>query len=97
MPNNCGMTSLKRRRCKNNAMHDFDTLPTELRLWVAKAALPWRAKSVQAAYQKAMKRTGCHICAMDELDRIQANLIAKDASRVWGSEHPAAMDRFAQR
>ncbi|MFA8442644.1 DUF6525 family protein [Yoonia sp.] len=90
MSHNCGTTTLKRKRCTNNAMHDFDRLPQDLRQWMTRATLPWRAKSVQTAYQKALRKTGCHTCAMEELDRIQASLIRKDAGKVWGAGHPAA-------
>jgi len=90
MSNNCGATTLKRMRCTHNAMHDFDRLPAELRQWITRASLPWRAKSVQTSYQRALRKSGCHVCAMEELDRIQASLIRKDAGKVWGDMHPAA-------
>ena len=71
-------------------MQEFDRLPEELRAWVATAKLPWRAGSVQAAYRKALKRTQDHQSALQELDRIQNAMVAKDARRIWGEHHPAA-------
>ena len=97
MANNCGATSLKRRRRNRAAMHDFDRLPEHLRQWVTQADLPWRARSVQVAYDKALKRTGSHDQALAELDRIQEKLIRKDVARVWGHEHPAAQQQMDAR
>lgn len=74
-------------------MLEYDKLPTELRNWVATAILPWRARSVQAAFDKALARTGDARLALLELDRLQQALVSKDARQVWGDAHPqAAMD-----
>jgi hypothetical protein len=70
-------------------MAAYDRLPRDLRLWLAGASLPWRAQSVQATYDKALKRTRDRAAALAELDRIEARLIARDAARVWGPAHPA--------
>ena len=48
-------------------MRDYDRLPAELRRWLASAILPWRAKSVQRAYDKALARTGDRALALQEL------------------------------
>lgn len=90
MPGNCGATSLRRRRRTQNPMGDYDRLPRELRLWVASATLPWRAKSVRVAYEKALARTGSPDAALAELTRLQTALVAKDTARVWGYAHPEA-------
>ncbi|MGR3511832.1 MAG: DUF6525 family protein [Paracoccaceae bacterium] len=90
MPGNCGATSLRRRRRALNPMGDYDRLPRELRLWVASATLPWRAKSVRDAYEKALARTGTSDAALAELTRLQTTLVAKDAARIWGDTHPEA-------
>jgi hypothetical protein len=71
-------------------MSDYDRLPAPLRNWVATAALPWRAKSVQSAYDKALKRTNDPARALQELDRLQQTLLAKDAQHVWGDQYPDA-------
>lgn len=90
MTRNLGKTSLRRRRRANDPMREFDHLPPALRAWVADASLPWRAGSVKAAFEKALERTGDADMALQELDRIQSNLIAKDARKVWGHNHPHA-------
>ena len=87
---NRGQTTLKRRRRTADKMGKFDRLSPELRLWLSSAMLPWRPKSVQRAYAKAYSKTGDSADALGELDRLQKRLIAKDARKVWGSEHPDA-------
>lgn len=87
---NRGRTSLKCKRRTSDPMKDFDGLPRELRIWLASAALPWRPRSVRSAYEKAIRRTGDLPQALEELTRIEARLIAKDAQRIWGQAHPAA-------
>ena len=74
-------------------MDEFDRLPPDLRAWVAGAALPWSARSVKRAFDRAKSRTGCAVKALQELDRIQASLVAKDARRVWDGVHPEAVGR----
>ncbi len=96
MAKNLGATTLKSRKRSGNPMRDYDNLPPELRRWLSEAALPWRPKSVQQAYQKAVARTGNPQSAIAELNRLQEVLISKDASRIWGRDHPAANSRIAQ-
>ena len=69
-------------------MRDFDSLPEDLRKWVATAKLPWRARSVQSAYKNALQRTRNPVMALQELDALQDRLIQKDATRVWGNSYP---------
>ncbi|MEM1388141.1 MAG: DUF6525 family protein [Pseudomonadota bacterium] len=90
MPSNRGATSLKRARRTRNPMSEFDRLPQHLRRWVSFAILPWRAQSVQQAYDRALARTGSPEEALAALDRLQAGLVARDAGRIWGSAHPTA-------
>lgn len=78
MRGNLGQTTLRRRRRQADAMREFDRLPPQLRVWLAQAALPWRPKSVERAYQKALARTGDHGSAMAELDRLQVRQLEKD-------------------
>lgn len=87
-PTNRGRTTLKRRRRGGNGMDEFDRLPKELRNWLASAALPWRPQSVQRAFAKAYASTGDRESALRELDAMQQRLIAKDARKVWGADHP---------
>lgn len=69
-------------------MQDFDRLPPELRAWIARAALPWRPRSVKRSFEKAMARTKDKASALRELDRLQERLVAKDGRKVWGDDYP---------
>lgn len=90
---NLGATGIRRRARKKCAMREYDRLPAELRHWLSTAALPWRPGSVQRAFDKAFDRTKDKDRALQELDRLQARLIAKDAGLVWGRDHPQAVPR----
>ena len=87
---NRGQTSLKRRRRAEDKMQDYDRLPAELRIWLSSAALPWRPRSVKRTYERALAKTHCRAKALDELERIQSRLIARDARAIWGANHPDA-------
>ena len=93
MRKNRGATSLKTTRRARNPMGEYDRLSPPLRAWVARAMLPWRAATVQRAYDKALVRVGDPDQALKELDRLQRNQVAKDVARVWGTEHPDAVQR----
>lgn len=69
-------------------MADYDNLPSDLRVWLSNAILPWGPKSVQRAYKKAQRKGHCDRRALEELDRIEQRLIAKDAPFVWGEGYP---------
>ena len=71
-------------------MSEFDRLPAELRLWLARAILPWRPRSVRLVYERALARTRNPTCALQELDHLQERLVAQDARMVWGRHHPSA-------
>ena len=90
MGSNRGNTSLKCKRRNEKPMLEFDRLPRELRVWIAGADLQWRAKSVRKAFDRALSQTGSHEKALEELSRLQRRLISKDATKVWGKEHPDA-------
>jgi hypothetical protein len=90
MPGNRGQTSLKRKRRTEDPMRDFDRLPPELRAWLAAAVLPWRPRSVRRAFERAVARTRDPARALEELDRLQDRLVARDAQAVWGEDHPCA-------
>lgn len=87
---NLGKTSLKRKPRADDPMREFDRLPQELRAWVAAADLPWRPRSVRRSFERALEETGNVDRALEELDRLQDRLIAKDAVKVWGEVHPRA-------
>ncbi|MEM0946179.1 MAG: DUF6525 family protein [Pseudomonadota bacterium] len=90
MRGNRGQTSLKRRRRVEDPMRDYDRLPGDLRNWLASAVLPWRPRSVRRAFDKAYARTQNRERAIEELDRMQDRLLAKDAQKVWGQDYPVA-------
>ncbi len=89
MSHNRGNSSLRTKTRTENPMREYDRLPTELRLWLSTAILPWRAKSVRRAFDKALKRTGNKTQALKELDRLQRQRILKDTAEVWGTDYPA--------
>jgi len=78
MRGNRGTTSLKLKRRNEDPMREYDRLPPELRAWLASAVLPWRPQSVRRAFDRAMARTRDRSRALEELDRLQNKLIAKD-------------------
>ncbi|MEL6583541.1 MAG: DUF6525 family protein [Pseudomonadota bacterium] len=88
MSHNRGNTSLKRSRRAGHPMAEYDRLPRHLRAWLSEAILPWRARSVRVAYDKAFAKTGSAKGALRELDRLQSTLVSKDVRAVWGPEHP---------
>ncbi|WP_128255375.1 DUF6525 family protein [Falsirhodobacter deserti] len=81
-------TSL-RRRGRGDAMARYDRLPEELRQWLAFAALPWSAQSALRIWQAAMAERPCPRHALDRLAAAEARLLARDAPRIWGGDHPA--------
>ncbi|MEO1470581.1 MAG: DUF6525 family protein [Pseudomonadota bacterium] len=90
MASNRGATSLRLSRRGGDPMREFDRLPAALRAWLAGAALPWRPRSVRRAFERALARTGDEARALEMLERRQRRLVAADARRVWGADHPAA-------
>ena len=90
MSTNLGKTSLKRRPSNGSSMREFDRLPVELRSWLSTAVLPWRPRSVRRALDKALARSGNVRAALDQLDKTEKRLIAKDTRRIWGMDHPNA-------
>ena len=90
MGSNRGNTSLKCKRRNEKPMLEFDRLSQELRVWTASADLPWRPRSVQKAFDRALTQTGSNEKALEELSRLQRRLVSKDATKVYGKEHPDA-------
>ncbi|MCR9152371.1 MAG: DUF6525 family protein [Rhodobacteraceae bacterium] len=88
MATNRGKTSLRLKRRNADPMRDYDRLPAELRVWLSRAVLPWRPRSVRLAFERALSRTRDVDRALEELDRLQARLLAADARAVWGAGHP---------
>ncbi len=72
-------------------MSYYDSLPADLRQWLASAALPWSAHSALRLWQRALRAArGDARAARAALDRAEARLVARDAAQVWGPSHPAA-------
>ena len=70
-------------------MRDFDRLPPALRRWLSEAALPWSARSVRAAWLRALRESGgCERRARMRMDEVEARLIARDAQKVWDGAYP---------
>ncbi len=88
MRGNRGQTGLRLKRRNEDPMREYDRLPAELRAWLAAAVLPWRPQSVRRAFERAVARTRDRARALEELDRLQDKLVAKDARQVWGQEYP---------
>ena len=81
MGRNLGHTKLKKRRRRENPMQEYDRLPPLLRSWVSQAAMPWRPRSVRRAYDKALAETGDAARALQELNRLEALQLSKEALR----------------
>ena len=88
MASNLGTTTIRRAKRGGNALQEFDRMPVELRMWLAAASLPWRPKSVQRAYERALRQTASKDEALKRLCQIESRLIAKDARLVWGEGYP---------
>jgi len=85
------VSSLAGRRCAD-PMAAHDRLPAELRRWLHGAALPWSAASALRAWRQALARTGGDAAgAAARLSRIEHRQLARDARRIWGPAHPAAL------
>ena len=78
MAGNLGQTRLRKRRRVEDPMREFDRLPPILRAWLSEAAFPWRPRSVQRAYSRALARSGSPHEALAELERLQSSRLAKD-------------------
>ncbi|UZD90585.1 DUF6525 family protein [Cognatishimia activa] len=88
MPKNLN-THLRRRRRKANPMAEFDALPSELRMWLADAALPWSPHSVRKLWQKALRQSGGQSDqALAFMTSCEDRAIKKDAPKVWSASYP---------
>ena len=82
------LTSPRARWRRGDPMAAHDRLPSDLRVWLAEAALPWSAASALRLWQRALRETGCPKTARDRLARAEAKTLARDAARVWGPGYP---------
>jgi hypothetical protein len=85
------VTTLRRRRSRRAPMRAFDDCPPALRRWLAGALLPWSVESARRRYDAALRGArGDVAAALSALSALEAQLVAQDAVRVWGTSHPAA-------
>ena len=75
-------------------MRDYDRLPPALRQWLASAVLPWRPASVKRAFDRAYAQSRDIQRALEQLDRLQDQLVAKDVGRIWGPDHPMLFQAY---
>lgn len=86
-------STFKRRRRDACPMAAYDRLPSDLRAWLADAALPWSAQSALRLWRKALAAcNGDAAEARRQLGRIEGRQLCRDARRIWGEAHPAARD-----
>ncbi|MFM7442822.1 MAG: DUF6525 family protein [Tabrizicola sp.] len=71
-----------------NPMRDHDALPPPLRAWATQAALPWSARSLLRAWNRSLVTTGSLEAAIRYLERLEAMVLAGQASKVWGEGYP---------
>lgn len=81
-------TSLRRRN-RLRPMERYDRLPAELRQWLACAALPWSPHSALRLWTRLCRECGNDAEAIRRrLERAEAQMLAKDAAKVWGAAYP---------
>ncbi len=75
-------TSMKTRRRRGSRMQVYDTLPKELRGWLASACLPWSPESALKIWRSA---NGAHSpgAAISLLNAIESAMLVRDA-KIWG-------------
>lgn len=74
-------SALSRRRKARPArdpMVEFDSLPADLRRWLAGAILPWSPRSAHRAYLRALSELRAPKAALARLDAIQTARLAQD-------------------
>lgn len=76
---NLGTTGLRHRRRATNPMQTFDTLPPELRRWIADAALPWSPASCRRLWQAARQSGASIEEALRRLDHAETAALTRAA------------------
>ena len=70
-------------------MEHYDRLPPDLRSWLAGAALPWSPHSVLKIWNRLSRELGRDTTAIRQrLDLAERRMLAKDATRIWGTAYP---------
>lgn len=81
-------TTLK-RRTRSDPMRAYDTLPVDLRQWLALAALPWSAASAWRVWRRVIvSEKGDPQAARRALDAVERRRLERDVVRIWGKAHP---------
>ena len=82
------VTSL-RRRARARPMERYDRLPSELRSWLARAALPWSPHSAARLWQRLLREaSGDVAAALRRLDLAEQRMLARDCPKIWGAGYP---------
>ena len=68
----------RRARPARDPMAEFDSLPPELRRWLAGAVLPWSPRSAHRAYLRALSDLRAPHAALAYLDALQAARLRRD-------------------
>lgn len=74
-------SNLKRRRRCTCPMRAYDSLPSELRAWLAEACLPWSPSSALKIWNRSGGSANAAE-ALSRLDAIEQSMLRKD-SVVW--------------
>ena len=72
------LTRRRKPRAARDPMAEFDRLPSDLRRWLAQAALPWSPRSALRAWQRALAQSRGPQDALARLDALQAARLARD-------------------
>jgi hypothetical protein len=86
-------TTIGLRAGRRAPMEAYDDAPPELRRWLAAAALPWSVEAAMRRYTRELRRCrGDRAAALARMDAREAQALAEDARRVWGPDHPCAVN-----
>lgn len=66
------------KRRADDPMAAYDSLPAELRIWLAEAKLPWSPRSAKAIWVKARRKGLSAEEALVQLARAEAKTLAAD-------------------
>lgn len=78
-------TTLRRSRAAAPSMQHYDSLPPDLRRWLAQAALPWSPRSLRKLWSRFSVECAGDIRAIyRRLDQAEARALARDACGLPG-------------
>lgn len=88
---NLGTTRLRRRRTAD-PMRLYNSLPPDLRRWMAAAALPWSPASCRRLWQEALASGAAADEALARLDRAERATLRREAAgaQAIGNAAPSA-------